>query len=321
MKKRVISLVVCLCLVLCFVPVAARVVKMTREPLKILAIGSSFGVDGITQLASIAEAEGMGDIVMGNLYAGACTLNRHAKNANWGKEFYYYYKFDSRTNANGQWDTAVERVLNGPNDIKSAATMDHGLLDEEWDIVIMQQSAAEGGVIDTFNKDMTTLITHVQEMCPDAKLYWHMTWAFPETHAENEKFIKYHNGDTMAMYQGIVEAMNGKVVPLVEDGTLNGIIPSGTAIQNARTTRFKDLLHRDTQHLSTLGRVIAGYLYYATFTGKSQLTEVNLTAAPGDNRDDALAELSLTDADRALILKVVNSALSNPFEITALTEQ
>lgn len=213
MKKRVISLAVCLCLVLCLVPVAARMMGKTREPLKILAIGSSFGVDGIARLASVAEAEGMGDIVLGNLYAGACTLNRHARNAYLGSEYYYYYKFDSRTNTNGQWDTAVDRVMNGPNDVKSAATIDHGLLDEEWDIIVMQQSAAEGGRIDTFNKDMTTLITHVQEKCPDAKLYWHMTWAFPEAHADNEKFIEYHNADTMTMYQGIVEAMNGKIVP------------------------------------------------------------------------------------------------------------
>ena len=90
------------------------------------------------------------------------------------------------------------------------------------------------------------------------------------------------------------------------------IIPSGTAIQNARTSYFGDTLTKDTLHLNNLGRVIAGYTVWATLTGK-ELTEVNLGPV---NCYDLPENLVLSDSDRQVIIECVNNAIRSPWEVT-----
>ena len=48
------------------------------KSLKVLAIGNSFSVDAMTHLYSVAAAEGVEEIVLGNFFVGACTLKMHA---------------------------------------------------------------------------------------------------------------------------------------------------------------------------------------------------------------------------------------------------
>jgi hypothetical protein len=100
-----------------------------------------------------------------------------------------------------------------------------------------------------------------------------------------------------------------KIVPRNE---FSAIIPSGTAIQNARTSYFGDTLTKDTYHLNNLGRAIAGYTLWATITGKP-ITEINLGPV---NSYDLPAMLELSDSDRQVIIDVVNKAIANPFEVT-----
>ena len=112
------------------------------------------------------------------------------------------------------------------------------------------------------------------------------------------------------MYESILDAVHQKVVGRTD---FSAIIPTGTAIQNARTSYFGDKLTKDTYHLNTLGRAIAGYTVWSILTGKP-LTEVNLGPV---NSSDLPELLYLTDADRLVIIDAVNKAIEKPYEVTA----
>ena len=97
----------------------------------------------------------------------------------------------------------------------------------------------------------------------------------------------------MYMYECIVNATKEKVVPRTD---FTAIIPSGTAIQNVRTSYIGDNLTKDTYHLNSLGRVIAGYTLYSVLTGEP-LTQINLTNVTKAMSSDTEVYL-LTDKEK-----------------------
>lgn len=182
--------------------------------------------------------------------------------------------------------------------------MEFGIKDEDWDIIYIQQSAHESSQVDTYKDYIDQLIEYVNKTKtnPNARYIWNMTWAFQND--TTEEVYNLYNRDQLKMYQSIVDAVNEKVVSRTD---IAAISPTGTAIQNVRTSYIGDTLTRDTLHLNELGRIIAGYALYGALTDK-----------PVESFDlpykDGLP--SLTDTDKALILEAVNAALEKPFEVT-----
>lgn len=256
------------------------------KTLKVLAIGNSFSNNTTQYLYDIAAAEGVTEIVLGRLYIGACTLDRHISNAENNKPAYTYYK-----NTTGTWEKT------------EATTLLYGLTDEDWDIITMQQASGESGQPDSY-KELPRLIEYVNQnkTNPSAKLVWHMTWAYQSdsTHAD---FPVYGNRQDI-MYQQILESNRRHI--LTNDAFIV-TIPAGTAIQNARTSYLGDHLTADGYHLNDLGKVITGYLWYATFTGKT-LDKINLTGTVGP--------VKMTEELNQVIIESVNNALRNPMEVT-----
>ena len=262
------------------------------KTLKLLAITSSFGKNTTEFLYDIAVAEGATDVVIGRLYASGCTLQQHVSNAQNDAWVYQYTKNDS-----GQWVT------------KESVSMLAGLKDEEWDIIYLQQSAAQAGIKSSYRDYIDTLMAYVQKnkTNPDAHFIWNMNWAY-ESNSDQTIFASFNN-DQMTMYQAIVQATNQFVVPRTD---FDAIIPSGTAIQNARTSYFGDHLTKDNHHLNNLGRAIAGYTIWSVVTGQP-LTQVNLGKV---NSYDLPEYLELSDSDRQVIIESVNNAVKKPFEVT-----
>ena len=107
----------------------------------------------------------------------------------------------------------------------------------------------------------------------------------------------------MTMYNQIISAYNTKVKPVT---VINLTIPSGTAIQNARTSYLGDTLTRDGYHLSDpLGRYIAGLMFFKAITG-FDVTPSTIPYKPE----------GVTEALQLLAMDAVNKAYQNPFEIT-----
>ncbi len=293
------------------------------KDIKVLAITSSFGLNTTQLLYDVilaeAQAQGitLGEVAVGRLYASGCTLEKHVTNAP-DKQVYQYTK-----------------VTNDPNDkipgrmrthfSEGTATLLDGLLDEEWDIIFMQQGARQAPLMDTYlDSNGQNYITrlrnimqeYVQQQCPNARFVWNMLWAFAKDSTQ-DPFDTVFNSNQDAMYQANIDTVLNYVIPRTD---YDRIIPSGTVIQNARTSYFSESLCRDTYHLNNTGAALAAYGLYAVLTGQ-ELTEVNLdiVAATKVNGmwEDVPVTTPLTDEDKMVIIESVNNALRNPFKVTA----
>lgn len=266
------------------------------KTLKLLAVTSSFGLNTTEILYHIAKAEGVENVTIGRLYVSGCSLKMHKDYAASQEGVYQYTKF---SDDNGGVRVKMEGM-----------TLDYGLKDEDWDIIFVQQGATQAGNIDTYQDYLDSVMEYLKanKTNPNAKFIWNITWAFQHDNTY-ASFLGIYQRDQMTMYQMILDCVREKVVPR-DDFEL--ILPTGTAVQNARTSYFGDALTKDTLHLNNLGRAIAGYTVYAMLTGK-ELTEINLGPV---NCYDLPQNLELSESDRLVIIESVNNAIRNPWGVT-----
>ncbi len=217
-------------------------VSMGGRPLKILCIGNSFSEDAVEQdLHRLAELGGH-EMIIGNLYFPACSIDRHWNNL-----------------INNTPDYSFRKIgLNGKADTINNCTISRALRSESWDIITFQQGSAVSGVYSSY-KELPRLIKRVRQIVGRRpKFLWHQTWSYAPA-STHPGFKKYSN-DQLRMYASIIYCTK-KV--LEENPELKGVIPTGTAIQDARTSFLGDNLTRDGYHLDlTVGRYIASCTWY-----------------------------------------------------------
>ena len=261
------------------------------KTLKVLAVGNSFSNNTTEFLYDIATAEGVTDVVIGKLYISGCTVAMHLENAQNNAPAYEYSK-----NTTGNWQYT------------QSATLEYALQDEPWDIITVQQGSSPSGIVETYS-GLSELVSYInaKKANPNARLVWHMTWAY-QVGSTNTAFSKYNN-DQMTMYNAICNAVQEAVLPT---NAFHSVIPAGTAIQNARTSSLGDNLTQDTYHLNDMGKVIGAYTWYATFVGKP-LEAIHI--------DNVANKVTLTDTDKAIIVESVNNALSNPYSVIQSTNK
>lgn len=242
--------------------------------LKILTIGNSFSDDTMQYVYQIAKSAGVDKVSLGNLYIGGCSLNTHASNARGNKGAYEY-----RTNTSGTWTTT--------KDYK----MGDAIKQQKWDFISLQQASGDSGVANSYS-ELSYLIGYVSGLCPDAKIVWNMTWAYQQD-STHSSFPKYNSNQT-TMYNAILDAVAQKVKTRDDIFTVS---PTGTAIQNARTSYVGDKLTRDGYHLSyDFGRYVAGLTFFSQLTG---ISAQNVTFAP-DGVDDSLQKVAIEAASNAI---------------------
>ena len=215
------------------------------KTLKILAIGNSFSSDATEYFWDIAKNGGVETIIVGNLYIGGCTLATHWANINSSSGAYTYYK-----NTSGKWTS------------RASTSVQYALQEEEWDIVTVQQASGSSGIENTYSplaKILNFLVTNE----PNAEIYWHMTWAYQQN-STHSSFPNY-GSNQMKMYEMILKALNSKVK---SQESIVGIIPSGTAVQNLRSSYIGDTITRDGYHMSyDYGRYTVALTWFAYITG------------------------------------------------------
>lgn len=263
-----------------------------NHTLKILAIGNSFSQDALEHLYNIAESAGFKQIVLANLYIGGCSLETHWNNAKHNLAAYSYDK-----NATGTWQSLENQ------------TILHGLQDEVWDIITMQQVSGLSGIASTYDEEnrLSNLINYIHHhnTNPNLKLGWHMTWAYDED-CSKEAFAHYDNNQ-LTMYNAILDATKWKIV---NNQVFDFIIPTGTVIQNLRTSALKDFLTRDGFHLSLgLGRYVAGLTWFTTVT---DLSPELVTYVPSQEE--------ITPQSLELIKAAVTQGVQHPFVCTNIIE-
>ena len=187
--KSVLSLLLLLSMVLGFIPLTVKTVspvasaaeKQVAETqvstvpglmnknwdvngdgtLAILCIGNSFSVDAMEYVYQIANNLGVKSIHLGNLYIGGCALSTHWSNAKNDSAAYTYWQ-----NTAGSWSSTASYKIST------------ALSSRRWDYVSLQQASPNSGQADTYNSDLTNLISYVKARASGAKLIWHMTWAY-----------------------------------------------------------------------------------------------------------------------------------------------
>ncbi len=215
------------------------------DTLRILGIGNSFTDDGMMYLPELLEAAGIHNVILGRLYIGGCSLERHCNEYESNSETYRY----SKSTAN-KWFTAREK-----------ASLLHGITDENWDIVVLQQCSPKSGDYNTFQPWLDTLTEIVRWNCTNAGacIAWQQTWAY-STNSTHPDFPRYEKNQAL-MYNSIMSATK----TLLAENNIEIIIPSGTAVQNMRNTSFSDEkeLTRDGYHLSYgAGRYLAACTWF-----------------------------------------------------------
>lgn len=244
--------------------------------IRILAIGNSFSHDAVEQnLWELFHDDGT-EVIIGNLYIGGCSLERHYNNSVTGEEAYSYRK-----------------IVDGKRTVTDKVPMLHGLLDEKWDYISLQQKSGISGLADTYEPFLKDLIAYIDSVLDYEPTYmFHMTWAYSQD-ADHNEFPKYDR-DQMKMYSMILDAV-GKAME--DNPSIKILIPSGTAIQNGRTSFLGDTFNRDGYHLDlAFGRYTAACTWYEAISGKN----VRKNSYRPDTVDEKTAAACRTAAHKAV---------------------
>lgn len=238
-----------------------------KEALKILFIGSSFGVDTVREVGNICKSFNK-DVIIGNAYIGAATLCNFISRWESGMGVTYYkWKYQATdweqyNGTTGKWSSEPGSNITDegePAPANDTVKMDWILADEAWNFVILQNGAYQSPYPDQsvfWEKGEDGIITNniVQELidkCKKASLYsnpvfgMNMTWAFSVYHtisdshgpsgADDDKWLDYGSNQRerqIGMWTNISKNYKDCITNCPD---VKFVIPSGTAVQNART--------------------------------------------------------------------------------------
>lgn len=262
----------------------------TDRVFKILTVGNSFSDDSDAYLYDIAKSAGI-ELIVGQVYVGGQSLEGHWKSANAGTTSGAYYK----------WRDGKKEITS------SAPTLRTLFKDEEWDIITFQQASPLSGKYETFQPFLTNLIALARNnaLNPKMKIALHMTWAYASNYAQ----LSGYEGSQLVMYNAITDAY----FKALKANDIDIIIPSGTSIQNARTSSdlkaIGNELTRDGFHLDLgVGRLIAGLTFFETLLA-------------GRFSKDIFAHVNVVPSTKFLAYlakTAVRNAVNNPFKITEI---
>ena len=216
-------------------------VKITDfyHSLKILFIGSSFGVDTINYVGDIAHSYNF-NIVIGNLYVGASGI----------KDYITFYESDRKISYY-KWNLNAIAWENGTSTVKEA------LSDEAWDFVVIQNGAYQSADESTYwdqdekgniTKNYVSLFADIIDRCclfSHPVICFNMTWAYSVYHTlsssqgSKDKWLSFGINQKQRQLGMYTELCRLAQKVLQHCPEVKFVIPSGTAVQNARGTSLR----------------------------------------------------------------------------------
>ena len=110
MKKYAINILVILFLLTPFT-LFANGYHANNDTIKVLAIGNSFSQDAVEQyLHELGEAEGI-TMIIGNMFIGGCSLERHVQNIRNNAPAYAYRKVEKDGEKTETRSMTIEKAL------------------------------------------------------------------------------------------------------------------------------------------------------------------------------------------------------------------
>ena len=189
--------------------------------LRVLFIANSHARDAFSYMPAILESIVPGiDLTLGILYKGGCTLAEHYSYISNGTA---YEAFDKYTTSYGKWVTTTDSLM---------TTCDAALADEKWDIIVLQQRSILSGDYSTYQPYANDIVALLF-----GKVGHAVQIGFNMTYAVADNYSQQPDEDSDAQYENIASATQ----LLLKDTPFQFVIPTATAIQNARQTTLKSL--------------------------------------------------------------------------------
>ncbi len=255
---------------------------------RILAIGNSFSEDALeAHLSGLAQAAGQ-DAIIGNLYIGGASLEQHLANAQGNQASYDFRRIDEKGNRTTQPNTSIETAL----------------LAEPWDFISIQQASPFSGQFETYEAFIPSLLNYIKSKAtnPNAKFIFHQTWAYAPN-STHDGFANYGN-DQMTMYNAIV----GATSKVQDQFGFDLVVPSGTAIQNGRTSVLGEQFTRDGYHLDeNLGKYTAAATWFEALFGQDVLPNL-------------YKPQNLSSFEAEIAKQAARFAVASPFAITDMID-
>ena len=329
--------------------------------LKVLLIGHSLGLDSGYFFPEVYKETTGKDVVLGMIYHSGCRLGQHVKYIKGNEKQYAYYEFDTRVDTN--WRRADARVSedaaltfhavepSAANDTLISdgvigVTMKDGITRADWDVVIIQ-----AGVFDAADKqddpqyDMNTTsnVQYIRQHVLDndiekrstPKFGWNITWASPSSDASfwdstenyvnvyrrhNTNFYWQYGLDANDMYADIAATFQNKIQTA---GTWDYLMPSGTAVHNAKSVLPDEDIYRDVIHVGDFGRLMAAYVWTCQIEDITMADIPEITSIYSQLRyyasDRRAGDYVLTSNEQAVLRAAVNAALHAPLALTDLS--
>ena len=311
-------------------------VRLQKKSLKVLLVGSSFGVNTISMFPVLAKKAGV-DITCGSLYYGSCAIGlvparplaHHPSKFALNTDYGWYKKF-----INGAWEAGIGE--------EGHRTYQYALQDEKWDIIIMQRGAEELRVNVPWSDMQTSCLQQMIE--------------YTRTHCDYEPEILFADGLANPVGWGSAPQTRESQIAQTEH-IINtaqemkskfgiNVIPVGVALQNARltilsqygyhggNTEYPGDMACDSQHLDAgIGYYVTGAtLFEYILNPRFGLSIMNLDYLPVVNdvkncwvRNAGMAESNMfhgISADNINIAKyAVLDAIADPLHVSTTLGQ
>lgn len=251
--------------------------------IRILAIGNSFSEDAVEQYLYDLGVSTDYNLIIGNAYRAGQGLSSHWEDV-MGKNNSFEYR----------------KVVHGKRSVRSGMALHTIIEDEPWDFITLQQVSQDAGRPDTYEPALSNLIAYANKYSRNAKmkLGFHMTWAYAP-YSTHLGFLYFHRNQRV-MYdcirytaQWVMEAHH----------EFDFLVPTGTAIQNARTSSLGFDLTRDGYHLDkNIGRYIAACTWYESILRKRL-------------KSTAYRPVTIDDQDALLAQQAAHRACRSPYKV------
>lgn len=254
--------------------------NIPKDTINILAIGNSFAQDALFEYFFDMCKEKNTVVTVGVLHRSSCSLDTHLHYAQNDSNAYYFRAQNIDGSLHDDFSCPFSKAM------KYA----------DWDYVTLQQASSESGLYETYGNSIPALLEYIKNHTKNnVKIGWHQTWAYDQQHTPT-----IYNHQQKLMYDSIMKASS----QAMEDYGFDFIVPSGTAIQNARNSIIGDHLNRDGFHLNDTGKYIAACTWAETITNKSVIgTKIKPKG-------------EITEEDIRISQIAAHNAAAVPFEVT-----
>lgn len=264
-----------------------------KGTLKVLAIGNSFVDDPMAYFDALVRASGIDR-------ASFCIYSASKSGAS--------LDYWAETCANGDNVTITLRSGQLTMAVKQAPLKK--LLEQDWDVVTVQQVSTQAQDAGKLTPSLPYLVGQIREHCPNKNVViaWQQIWS-------------YWNGSLELSVNDWTRIT--EVAELTFDYEIDLIIPTGTAIQNARSSALNTAhgLTRDGKHLGFgVGRYVAACAWFeALISPVYNISVVGNTAIHAITENEQMISTyetsAVTEENRTLCQQCAAAAVNDPFSL------